>query len=43
MDAKSDAHSGAHDIKHTKVALLGLASQIWPISNTPLPALTGSD
>jgi hypothetical protein len=39
MDAESQAPNRAHDIKQEKVALLCLAGQIWPISNTPETAL----
>jgi hypothetical protein len=39
MNAESQAPNGDHDIKHEKVALLGLTGQIWPISNTPETAL----
>jgi hypothetical protein len=36
MDRGGQAPRPASDIKHGKMAVVGLAGHIWPISNTPL-------
>jgi hypothetical protein len=35
MDRGGQAPRPANDIKHGKMAVVGLARHIWPISNTP--------
>jgi hypothetical protein len=35
MDRGGQAPRPASDIKHGKMAVVGLAGHIWPISNTP--------
>jgi hypothetical protein len=36
MDRGGQAPRPASDIKHGKMAVVGLAGGFWPISNTPL-------
>jgi hypothetical protein len=42
MAAGSLAPNSANEIKQAKLALVGLAGQNWPISNTPLESSTRS-
>jgi hypothetical protein len=41
MDRDGQAPRLVSDIKHGKMAVVGLAGHIWPISNTPLTAWRG--
>jgi hypothetical protein len=40
MDRDGQAPRPASDIKHGKMAVVGLAGHIWPISNTPVSFVT---